>query len=168
MVGRGAPRPGVRGRPFHASGLSQLGLHGLLQSHRQLPALLFPGPRSASEAGPPDLPAPSGLWSPALTKETRVEGAQSSDLERGVLWGQTGPSLLGVLCGDPSHVQDGEDRGLSETCKWTQSRPASCRAWERWWPIPLGHRWAMESRLPLLLSPTLSHPRGLLALIPFS
>uniref|UniRef100_A0A673VUD5 B-cell antigen receptor complex-associated protein beta chain n=1 Tax=Suricata suricatta TaxID=37032 RepID=A0A673VUD5_SURSU len=64
--------------------------------------------------------------------------------------------------------EDGEDRGLSETCKWTQSRPASCRAWERWWPIALGHRWAMESHLPLPLSPTFSCPRGLLALIPFS
>lgn len=58
------------------------------------------------------------------------------------------------------------------------SRPASCRAREKPWSIPLGQRWAVEGYMPLPPSPTLfhplppsltlSHPRGLLALIPFS
>lgn len=138
MVSGGAPRPRVRGRPSPSLWAQPSGPLWTASEPPPAPSSSLPWTLVSLQSWPTGSARPSSPWSPALTKETRVEGAQGCDLEWGVLWGETGPSLLGVLCGDPSHVQDEEDRGLSKTCKWTQSRPASCRAWERWWPIALG------------------------------
>lgn len=115
-------------------------------------------PLSASKVGPPDLPAPPASGPQLLLKGLEWKG------HRAVIWSRefSGDRLDPAFQGCYAEIHPAFRTGQAETClEPANGLRADCLPVEPGKghsPPLLGHRWAVESFIPLPLFPPLSHP----------